>query len=136
MRVRYSECDLQGVVFNAHYLAYADQAMTELWRYGVEGGYPGMVAAGTDMVVAEARLRFLAAARFDDELDVEVAVTRLGTTGMTTDVRIVRGAEPLVEVEMRHVFVDVSGAGKRAIPDSVRRGLAPHLADAGAAPVR
>ena len=135
MRVRYSECDLQGVVFNAHYLAYADQALTELWRSVVEGGYQGMVGTGTDMVVAEAQLRFLAAARFDDELDVEVAVTRLGNTGMTTDLRIVRDAEPLVEVAMRHVFVDAAGAGKRPIPDAVRLGLAPHLAEPGASTV-
>ena len=28
--VRYGECDQQGVVFNAHYLAWADEAMTSL----------------------------------------------------------------------------------------------------------
>jgi acyl-CoA thioesterase FadM len=32
MRVRSSECDLQGAVFSAHYLPYADHGMTELWR--------------------------------------------------------------------------------------------------------
>ena len=130
MRVRYSECDLQGVVFNAHYLAYADHTMTELWREAVEGGYQAMVATGVDMVVAEARVRFHAPARFDDELVVETIVTRLGNTGMTTVLRMVRDAEVLVEVEMRHVFVDTAGAGKRPIPEPVRRGLAPHLAEA------
>ncbi len=127
MRVRYSECDLQGVVFNAHYLAYADNAITELWRAAVEGGYQAMVAGGVDMVVAEARLRFFAPARFDDELDVEATVTRLGNTGMTTVLRMLRDSDLLVEVEMRHVFVDAGGAGKRPIPDPVRRGLAPHV---------
>ncbi len=128
MRVRYSECDLQGVVFNAHYLAYADDAITELWRATVDGGYQAMVADGIDMVVAEAQLRFLSPARFDDELDVEATVTRLGTTGMTTMLRMLRDADVLVEVQIRHVFVDVAGSGKRPIPDPVRRGLEPHLA--------
>ena len=32
IRVRYNECDPQGHVFNANYLAYFDIAMTELWR--------------------------------------------------------------------------------------------------------
>ena len=31
-RVRYHECDPQGVVFNAQLPAYFDIAMTELWR--------------------------------------------------------------------------------------------------------
>ena len=32
LRVRYHECDPQGHVFNANYLAYADIAVTELYR--------------------------------------------------------------------------------------------------------
>ena len=128
-RVRYSECDLQGVVFNAHYLAYADNAITELWRAAVDGGYQAMVADGVDMVVAEAQLRFLAPARFDDEVAVEAAIKRLGTTGMTTVLRMLRDTDLLVEVQMRHVFVDTGGAGKCPIPEPVRRGLAPYLAE-------
>ena len=31
-RVRYSEIDAQGIVFNAHYLTYFDSAMTEYLR--------------------------------------------------------------------------------------------------------
>lgn len=132
MRVRYSECDLQGVVFNAHYLSYADDAITELWRAVVTGGYQAMVAGGTDMVVAEAQLRFHSPARFDDELAVEATITRLGNTGMTTVLRMLRDSDLLAEVQMRHVFVDTAGSGKRPIPDSVRNGLAPHLAAEGA----
>ena len=32
LRVRYGECDPQGIVFNANYLAYLDQTFTELLR--------------------------------------------------------------------------------------------------------
>ena len=32
-RVRYSEVDAQGIVFNAHYLTYFDSAMTEYLRH-------------------------------------------------------------------------------------------------------
>ena len=71
IRVRYSECDLQGVVFNANYLTYLDEAMTELFRTALDGGYQAMVDAGVDMVVAESTLRYLAPARFDDEIEVE-----------------------------------------------------------------
>ncbi len=127
LRVRYAECDLQGVVFNAHYMTYLDEAMTELWRRSVGGGYQDMVAAGTDMVVAEARLRFRSPARFDDEVSIEAQTTRLGTTGMTTDLRIARDGEILAEAELRHVFVATDGSGKVPIPDEVRRGLESNL---------
>jgi len=55
IRVRYNECDPQGHVFNANYLAYFDLAMTELWRE--LGGYSAMLDDGLDMVVAEANVR-------------------------------------------------------------------------------
>jgi len=32
LRVRWSECDSQGVVFYPNYLAYFDHLLTELWR--------------------------------------------------------------------------------------------------------
>ena len=68
LRVRYNECDPQGVVFNANYLTYFDITMGELWRE--LGGYQAMVDAGVDMVVAEATIRYLAPLRFDDEIEV------------------------------------------------------------------
>lgn len=128
LRVRYGECDQQGVVFNAHYLMYFDVALTELWREAL-GSYGAMIEAGTDMVVAEARVRYLAPAGFDDELDLHVRVTRLGVTGMGTAVSVRRGSTEVVEGEMRHVFVDPSTKAKRPIPAEIRRGLEPYVAE-------
>ena len=127
LRVRYSECDLQGVVFNANYLTYLDEAMTELFRTALNGGYGAMVAAGVDMVVAESTLRYLQPARFDDEIEVEATITRLGTTGMTTAMTIIRDGRALTEAEIRHVFVHAREGGKVAIPDPVRAALEPYL---------
>ena len=128
IRVRYSECDLQGVVFNANYLTYLDEAMTELFRVSLNGGYQAMVEAGVDMVVAECSLRYLAPARFDDEIEIEATVARLGTTGMTTAMRVTRDGEALTEAELRHVFVHAMEGGKIAIPDGVRAALQPYVA--------
>ena len=122
IRVRFAECDPQGVVFNAHYLAYVDIAITELWRAAF-GSYQAMLERGFDVVVAEANLRFRAPARFDDELRLEVDVTHLGTTSIITRHRICREQQALVEVEIRHVMVDRDSLAKAPIPDWVRAGL-------------
>jgi len=116
------------VVFNANYLTYLDEAMTELFRSALDGGYQAMVEAGVDMVVAESTLRYLAPARFDDEIEVHATVTRLGTTGMTTAMRVTRDGAVLTEAELRHVFVHSGEGGKAPIPDSVRAALEPYLA--------
>src|SRR3954452_9678081 len=76
LRIRYGECDAQGVVFNANYLAYFDVVLTEFWREALVP-YGEMLDHGVDMVVAESRLRFLAPAAFDELLDFELRVARL-----------------------------------------------------------
>ena len=125
LRVRWSECDLQGVVFYPHYLAYLDHTVTELWRAAV-GPYTEMIPEhGVDMVVAEAALRYRGSARFDDELEISATITRLGSTSITTAFRIERSVDGalLTEGELRHVFVDPKDFDKREMPERVRAGL-------------
>jgi acyl-CoA thioester hydrolase len=133
LRVRWSECDLQGVVFYPQYLAYLDHTVTELWREAV-GPYTEMTSKhGVDMVVAEAAMRYRDSARFDDELEIAATVTRLGSTSITTTFAIERLSDGalLTEAELRHVFVDPSDFRKREIPHGVRAGLERFAAVAG-----
>jgi acyl-CoA thioester hydrolase len=121
-RVRYHECDPQGVVFNANYLTYFDVTMTELWRE--LGGYQAMVEAGLDMVVAEARILYRSPLRFDDEFEAEVEIARLGETSMTAELLLARAGEPSAEGELRYVFIETAGGAKASIPEPIRAGLA------------
>jgi acyl-CoA thioester hydrolase len=123
LRVRYVECDQQGVVFNVHYFTYFDVAMTEFHRETI-GAYSGMVEGGADMVVAEARARYLEPARFDEELDIYVSVAHLGNTSMTMRLLVMREESLIVEGELRYVFIDPWTKRRRPIPEDVRRALA------------
>jgi acyl-CoA thioester hydrolase len=124
LRVRYSECDMQGVVFNGHYLAYFDISMTELWRAAF-GSYQAMTDRGVDIVVSEARVRYRAPARFDDQLRIEIAVASMGRTSVNTAHRVFRDETLIAEGEMRHVFVDAEALTSTPIPDWARSGLEP-----------
>jgi acyl-CoA thioester hydrolase len=124
LRVRYAECDLQGVAFNAHYLNYFDTSMTELWR-AAYGGYQAMLDRGVDMVLAEVRLRFYRPARFDDELELAVVVTHLGRTSFRTQHTASHAGERIAEGELRHVLVDRRTVAKTPPPDWLREGLLP-----------
>lgn len=125
-RVRYVECDPQGIVSNINYLAYIDHAVTELWREAF-GSYGAMTERGIDMVVAELNLQFHGSARFDDLVTVSVAIKRLGNTGMTADLWLHREDELLVEATIRHVYVDTGSWEKTEIPAWLRQGLEPYL---------
>jgi acyl-CoA thioester hydrolase len=125
-RVRYAECDPQGIVFNANYVAYFDHGFTELWREAF-GSYAVMGERGIDMVVAELNVEFRSPARFDDLVTLGLAIERLGTTGMTTRLWLHRDEELLVEGRLRHVVVDAKRWEKTAIPGWLREGLEPYL---------
>lgn len=127
IRVRYSDCDPQGVVFFANHLEYFDIAMSELWRESI-GPYDDMVARGVDMVVAEAGIRYRAPLPFDAIAEITATVTHLGTTSMQTAVAISSDGVLRSEGELRHVFIKTDGSGKTDIPEPVRAGLAHYLA--------
>jgi acyl-CoA thioester hydrolase len=122
LRVRYGECDPQGIVFNANYLLYFDVAFTELWRAAI-GPWSTMVERGVDAVVAEARTRFRAPARYDDVLQLRARIVRLGKTSLTTEIDVVRDGEVLVEGSLRHVFVEVTTWEKTEMPEWIGEGL-------------
>jgi YbgC/YbaW family acyl-CoA thioester hydrolase len=124
LRVRWSECDLQGVVFYPNYLAYFDHLLTELWREAV-GSYARIQDLGIDLVVAEAGIRYRVSARFDEEIELKASISRLGTTSMTMALTAERVGDGvlLAEGELRHVFVDPSTFEKREMPEHVREQL-------------
>ena len=126
-RVRYHECDAQGIVFNANWLAYFDVTLTE-WFRELFGSYDALVESGSDVVLAETTLTFRAPARFDDELTASVGIERLGSTSMIARFIARRGEDALVEGRTVYVFVDPKTMGKREIPDDVRAKLGAYVA--------
>jgi len=127
LRVRYHECDAQGIVFNAHHFAYFDITLTELWREAF-GSYDAMVESGSDVVVVDAQASFHASPRFDDLLDVEMTIAKLGSSSMTSTFEEKRDGELLVSGRMVHVFVDPQTMSKQEIPGAVRKRLSRYVA--------
>ena len=119
VRVRWAEADMQGVVFNAHYLAYFDIAITEYWRVLAQGELSWLAQAFDHLFVVKATIEFHRPARFDDDLLVAVRCARLGRSSMTVDFEIHRGAEHLASGQSIYVYAE---QGKPLpIPDDLRR---------------
>jgi len=130
IRIRYQECDMQGVVYFARYPEYYDISLTELFRVAL-GSYQSMVDAGTDIVVAEQTVRYRSPARFDDVVDVAITIDRLGETSMQSAYAISRGGELIVEGDVRHVFIDVPTKAKRPMPEEIRAALGAYGPESG-----
>ncbi|WP_051310329.1 MULTISPECIES: thioesterase family protein [Thermocrispum] len=119
LRVRYHECDAQGVVFNAHYLAYADMACMECIET-LFGSYDELLGLGVDFVVAEANVRFRAPCHYKDQLRVDCFVDKLGTTSLILRFDMMRGDERVAEVTNRYVWVDPKELRPKRPPAEVR----------------
>jgi acyl-CoA thioester hydrolase len=122
LRVRFGECDPQGVVFNANYLVYLDVAFTELWRERL-GGYQEMIERGVDVMLVQSNLTYRRPAKADEEIDVRLRATSLGTTSMALEAIVERDEEPLVEAALHYVFVDAATLTKTEIPPEIRAAL-------------
>lgn len=125
LKVRFHECDGQGVVFNAHYLAYADMASFEALNE-LFGSYAQLHELGVDMVVAESNVRYLAGCRFEDELTVDCYVDRMGNTSLVLRFDVQRGGETVTEVVNRYVWVDPQTLRPTSPPPAVRDAFTPY----------
>lgn len=120
LRVRWSEVDLQGIVFNAHYLTYFDVGVTEYWRRLGLPYVEAMARLGGEPVVRKATLEYAAPARLDDELEVGLRCERIGRTSWTMTGALFRGERALVTAEIVYVFVDLGAHAAQPVPAVLR----------------
>jgi acyl-CoA thioester hydrolase len=73
LRVRYAETDRMGIVYYANYLVWCEVGRVEFMR-ALGGSYADLEAQGYGLAVAEATVRYLAPARFDDSVRVETTL--------------------------------------------------------------
>jgi acyl-CoA thioester hydrolase len=121
-RVRYSEIDGQGVVFNAHYLTYFDTTITEYFRALGYDQYADAKQSGIDFHVVKSLIEYKAPIGFDQELDVGARVARIGNSSVVFELAIFLkgGVGALVTGEIVWVYTSQETHRPVAIPKSIR----------------
>jgi acyl-CoA thioester hydrolase len=120
IRVRYGEVDVQGHVFNAHYLAYVDDAFDQWVRSVLGEDYTD----GLDMVVKKAEVTWAGGAGFGDRLAVDVAVRRWGRTSFDVGFAGSVGERPVFDAVLTYISVAPGTLDPTPVPDQVRTALA------------
>ena len=119
-RVRYSEVDPQGVVFNSRYLEYADMAVVEYWRAMALG------PADPDWPechVGTANVRYVKPIRMDELVEARVRIDRFGTASMSWAIAL-HGTDTgdlRAEIALVYVHVDLATGRSRPLPDGFKR---------------
>ena len=115
LRVRYSECDAQGIVFNARWGDFIDLACSEYTRAIFDQSY--------DWRLRKQTIEWMAPARFDDVVEIAVRTVRVGESSFTLGFAMSRGDQGLASAETVYVFVDNAANHKIPIPPAARASL-------------
>jgi acyl-CoA thioester hydrolase len=120
LRVRWAEIDLQGVVFNAHYLTYFDIAIAEYWRAIGQGRERELREIYMRLYAVKATIEYHGSAHYDEEVDTCARVTRLGRSSIIFAFGIWRGGEHLVSGEIVYVHADPETKKSAELPDLLK----------------
>ena len=129
LRVRWSEVDMQKVVFNGNYFNYFDVAVFESWRAMVAKGVQEQGAGLKEqfdawvhnIYVVKVSAEYHGPAHWDDELDIGVRVAKLGRSSMRTLTEIHRGEEHLISGELIYVYKDPVAKASAPLPEGFRQ---------------
>ncbi len=108
-RVLYADTDAMGIAYYGSYLRWFEAGRIELLRRrGM--AYGELTARGIHLPVREVRARYLAPARYDEEIRILAAVSHAGRASVTFSYRLERrDGKALAEGFTVHAFV---GDGK------------------------
>ena len=130
-RVEFCETDAAGIAHFSVFFPMMEAAEHELLRsLGIPvlpAEEPGRTALTWPRVAAACN--YLAAARFEDELQIAVRVAKIGTSSVQYEFRFTCDDRLIAEGTITSVCCQLSSGGgltKHEIPDSVRNRLAKH----------
>ncbi len=123
LRVRWSDCDVQGIVVNGVYLSFIEVAQSAYFRNLGISLYDPESRRHFDTATVKATLEYLSPARLDDLLTIRWRVARIGTSSMTTraEIRQARADRLLMRAEIVNVNFDSVATAARPVPPDMRK---------------
>lgn len=129
--IEWGDCDPAGIVFYPNYFRWMDSTYHTFTRaIGFDQNSLPQDHGLFATPLIESTCRFLAPARFYQELQITPRVSRMGTSGLTVTYHFTIGEKPVAEGSEIRAFVTRDGDAivKAPIPDPIRARLETYLA--------
>ena len=122
LRVRWVECDAQGIVYYGAYMDYLEVGQSDYFRNLGFSIYKLAEVGYFDTAVVKVTLEYKAPARVDDMLDIFVRVSHIGNTSITMDMEIYSQENDQLLTISRAIYVgyDASTATTKPVPADIR----------------
>ena len=132
IRVRWMECDGQGIVYNGAYLGYLEIGQAEYYRNLGFAIYIIPQSGYFDFVVVKSTQEFKAPAKVDEIIELHVRVSNIGTTSLTLNLEIYAEGNDRLLTSIQTVYVgyDTATESTRPVPDAIRE-LITHFEETG-----
>lgn len=115
VKVRFYELDPYDHVNHTNYFSYFETGRIE-YLTAMGWGLDVLKERGWQFVVVEINARFLAAARYGEELTIHTWVEEAGRVKSTWRQTMLRGEEEVARITVTAAFTDLSGRPRR-LPD-------------------
>jgi acyl-CoA thioester hydrolase len=112
IRTRFAETDAMGVIHHGAYVPYLEEARAALLRHRGHP-YDEVRADGVDLAVLEVYVRYRRALRFDEVVDVHVAVAHVTRATFQVGYLLTVDGETRATAVTVHGAVDAEGHGRR-----------------------
>jgi acyl-CoA thioester hydrolase len=123
LRVRYAETDRMGIVYYANYLVWCEVGRVEFFR-ALGRSYAALESQGVGLAVSEAKVRYLAPARFDDLVRITTTLAGVRSRAVTFDYEITNAESGLRLATAHTALVSIDDDGRlAAIPADFRLAL-------------
>ena len=122
LRVRWMECDAQGIVYNGAYMDYLEVGQSEYYRNLGFSIYKVGQRGFFDTAVVKTTLEFKAPARVDEMLELYVRVGEFGNTSFHLEMEIYKQHSDTLIASIAGVYVgfDAPSSTSRRVPDELR----------------
>ena len=124
-RIRYYELDPQGIMHNANYLAFYDQAVVEYFR-DLDYDYEKEIEeTNKDFHTVQVVVQYNKPLYFDDEIEIGLKIKDVGNTSMTWIMAMfIKGTGELASAsEIVHVYTDMKTSKPTTITDDLKKKL-------------
>ena len=118
LRIYIEDTDAGEIVYYVNYLKFMERARTEFMR-ALGYGKTAIFSDDKMFVVHSANVKYLGAARLDDELVVTARPMKVAHSNIVFEQSVFRGGELLCRGEIRIACVDRVGNRPCAMPDEM-----------------
>jgi acyl-CoA thioester hydrolase len=128
VRVYYEDTDAGGVVYHSNYLNFMERARTE-WLRALGFEQPQIRAElGVIIVVHSMAVEFKSPACFNDMLDINCKLTKIGRGSIEMEQKVMRDHHLLIKAQVKLAFVNAETFKPLAIPHDIKSAMLPKLA--------